>query len=166
MPGGRLEWEVEAHVQAAVRVETLDPLDVGDRHARGEIVAIGRRESVAVPPVQARSALLAELLDQRVMEVVGPRARGLGEPCLDRGDVEVAGGSRVCVDYDVESRQHGLRDVRAEVDADPVERILEDVLDPPTDVRVVSLEREVDEAGQKPVERVPSDEEANPASLA
>jgi hypothetical protein len=51
MPGCRFERVVEAQVQVAVRVEALDPLDVGHRHLGAEVIAVGRRKGVAVAPV-------------------------------------------------------------------------------------------------------------------
>ena len=55
MPGRRLEGEVQAQVQVALGVETLDPLDVGHGHARGEVGPVGGRERVGVARVEVRA---------------------------------------------------------------------------------------------------------------
>ena len=157
---------VEAHVQVAFRVETLDPFDVGHRCASREIVAVGGGERVPIAPEQRGATLLAKPFDERVLEVVGPRTRRLGDLGLDRREIVVADRSRNRVDDEVQPRKHRLRDACTQVDAGPAERPQEYLLDPLADVGVVSLERQVDEARQEAPERVAADEEADAATLA
>src|SRR5262249_6790306 len=123
------------------------------------------RKSVPVPPIEVRASLLAQLLDQDLVEVVRPRPRRLGQLRLDRGDVEIAGRAPIgAYDY-VESSQYRLGDARAEVDACTFECHLEGPLDASTDAGVVPLEWEKDETRQETAERVAPDEEPNPATL-
>jgi hypothetical protein len=166
VPGPGFEREVEAQVEVACGVEALDPVDVGDRGARREVLPIGGRERLAVPLEQPGAALLAQLRDERVLQVVAPGARDRDEPRLDLADVELRGRARRRVDDHVEANEHRLGDPRRVVDADAAEGVLEDLLDPLANVRVVALEREVDEAGDEPAERVPADEEPHAPALA
>src|SRR5262249_25894980 len=152
--GRRFERKIEAQIEIAVRVEPIDALDVGHGCARSEVVLVRRRKGVAVPPIEVRASLLAELLDESVVEVVRPRPRRLGQLRLDRGDVEIARRTPVRAYDDVQSSQHRLGDARAEVDACPFERLLENPLDAPTDVSLVPLEWEKDETRQETPERV------------
>src|SRR5207237_10282365 len=109
---------------------------------------------------------LAGLLGESVVEVVGPRARGLDEPGFDRRDVVVGGRARLRVDDEVQSREHGLGDAGDEVDAAPAESVSEDLLDPLPDVCVVAVERKVDEAGEETAERLAPHEEPHAPALA
>ena len=162
----RLERDVEAHPEVAVRVEPLDPLDVVHGLAGGEVLAVGARERLAVALEERAGALLAELLGERVAQVVRPRARRRGEAGLDLGDVVLRDRARLRVDDDVEARQHRLGDARRVVDARPAERLLEDLLDPLPVLGVEALARQVDEAGEEAAERVPADEQPHAPALA
>src|SRR5262249_32655897 len=150
--GRRFDRKIKAHIEIAVRVEPLDALDVRHGCARSEVVLVGRRESVAVPPIEVRASLLAQLLDQDLVEVVRPRPRRLGQPRLERGDVETAGRAPIGASDYVESSQYRLGDARAEVDACTFECHLEGPLDASTDAGVVPLEWEKDETRQETAE--------------
>ena len=117
----RLERDVEAHPEVAVRVEPLDPLDVLHGLPGGEVLAVGAGERLAVAFEERAGTLLAELLRERVAEVVGPGARRRGEASLDLGHVVLRDRARLGVDDDVEARQHRLGDARRVVDARPGE---------------------------------------------
>ena len=96
--------------EVAGGVEPLDPLDVQHRLPSGEVLAIGAGESLAVALEERAGTLLAELLRERVTEVVGPGARRRGEARLDLGDVVLRDRALLGVDDDVEPRQHRLGD--------------------------------------------------------
>ena len=110
---GRLERDIEAHAEVAVGVEPLDPLDVEHRLASGEVLAIGAGERVAVAREERAGAVLAELLRERVAEIVGPGARRRGEPGLDLGDVVLRDRALLRVDDNVEAREHDAAAERA-----------------------------------------------------
>ena len=157
---------IQAQIQVTVGIETLDPLRCRPRPPRAEVVLIGPWERVAVSPIQIRARSSPSCSISASWKSSDHVRVGLGQSGLDRCDVVVARGSRVRANDRVESRQHGLRDARAEIGALPAEGVLEDLLDAPTDVGVVPLEREVDEAGEEPAKRVASHEETDPPPLA
>ena len=78
-----LERAVERHGQVALRVEALHPLDVEHGGLRREVVAVGGGERVAVEREELGAALLPEVLDEGIAEVVDPGPRRLDEPGLD-----------------------------------------------------------------------------------
>ena len=162
----RLEWDVQAHAEVAVRVEPFDPLDVVHRLARGEVLPVGARERLAVALEERTGPGFAELFRERVAEIVRPGSRRGGQPSLDLGDVELRHGALLGVDDEVEARQHRLGHAGRVVDARAGERLLEDLLDPLPVLRVEPLARHVDEAGEEASERVPPHEESHPAALA
>ena len=82
-PRPRLERAVEADAEPVGLGQLLDVHDVGERRAGHPVGAVGGREGVAVALEQLAAALLAELLDERLLEVVGPRARGGHQHHLD-----------------------------------------------------------------------------------
>ena len=86
---------VEAHPEVAGRVELLHPLMSGTAWRGGEVVAVGAREGLGVALEERARALLAELLEQGVAEVVAPGARRRGEARLDLGDVELRDSARL-----------------------------------------------------------------------
>ena len=165
MPGRRLERKIEAQVEIAIRIEPLDAQDVGDGGAGGEVVPVRGREGIGVAGIERRRLLLPPLLDERVVQVVGPGSRGLRESRLDLGHVVVLAGAGLAVDHDVQAREHGLGDAGAEVEARAAEGVAEDVLDPPADLRVVALEWEEHEAGDEAAEHVAPHEEADAPPL-
>ena len=67
----------------------LDVDDVRERGAGHPVGPVGGREGVRVTAEQLVALLLAEILDERLLEVVGPRARGGREHHLDLAGVEL-----------------------------------------------------------------------------
>ena len=122
-----LERAVERELEVALRVELLHPLDVEDSRRRREVVAVGGREGVAVRREQLGALLLAELVDQGVLEVVRPGARRLDQALLDLAHVEVRQRPRLGVDDVVEARQDGLGQADVPVDAVAAEDLAEDL---------------------------------------
>jgi hypothetical protein len=98
---------------------------------------------------QFGAPLLSEVLDQGVVEAVGPRAGGIGEALLDLVGVVVRVLTRLHVDDEVEARQHGLREADVELDVGAVERSLQNILHPLPDARVVAVARHEDQAGEE-----------------
>ena len=90
-PGAQRGVEVQRH--GAVLAEALDLADVGDRRARRELLLVALGERLGVAPLQDRGALLAALVDQGVVEVVGPVARRLDEAGLERAASTSGSGS-------------------------------------------------------------------------
>ncbi len=60
--GRRLQRPVQAEIERDVAHERLDPLDVGDRRAREQVLAIGGRERRGVAAEERGALLLAVLL--------------------------------------------------------------------------------------------------------
>jgi hypothetical protein len=46
--------------------------DVRERRARDPVGTVGRREGIRIAPEQLPAALLAELVDERLLQVVRP----------------------------------------------------------------------------------------------
>ena len=134
--------------------------------ARGEVVAVGARERLGVALEERPGALLAELLEEGLAEVVAPGAGGRGEARLDLGDVDVGDASGRREDHVVQAREHRLGHPRREVDVRAREGLLQDLVDPPAVRRVEALAREVDEAGDEAAEGVAPDEQPHPLPLA
>ena len=147
-------------------MKPLDPLDVRHRLPGREVLAIGTGERLAVPLEQRHRPLLAELLEERLAQVVRPRARRRGEPGLDLTDVVLRDRALLRVDDDVEASLDRLGDSRGVVDARPAERLLEDVLDPLPVLRAEALARQIDQAGEEALERVAADEQPHVPALA
>ena len=141
-----LDRHVQAQTEVAGRIELLDPDHVEDGVARGEVVAVGARERLGVALEERPRALLAELLEEGLAEVVAPGAGCSREARLDLGDVDIGVASGRREDHVVQARQHRLGDPRREVDVRAGEGLLQDLVDPPAVRRVEALARQVDEA--------------------
>ena len=161
---GRLERPVQAH-RDLPRLERLDALDVDERRARDPVRAIGRREGVAVDAPQRVAALLAFVLDQRLLEIVDPGARRGEDAALDRVGVDLE-QPRLAVDHVMQAHQHRLRHARRVVDARRVERFAEDRLDATAVVGVEAVARDEDQARQEAPELVGPDEQPQALALA
>ena len=127
-PLSRLEGAVEAHLDA-VLLDALHLLHVEHRDPRGVVLSVVGTERVAVAPEQARAALLAEGLEQGVVQVVGPGAAHHVQAALQVRDVVARSALRIDVDDEVEPGQHRLREQHRELGVRPAERLLEDALD-------------------------------------
>ena len=118
------EREVDAHVA----LDRLDPAEVGRPALRVVVLLVGLGEGVGPGPRELRPAVLAVLVDHGRHEVVAPRPRGLGEPALEVGDVDlrdlVALGR---VDHEVHPGGRGLVDAGGELDVLAAELLAQDV---------------------------------------
>lgn len=94
-----------------------------------------------------------------------PGADGGAQPLLQLVEVHGAGGQcRVAADRVVDHRERRLVDLRGVLDARPLERAHQDVLDPDADRRVVPLARHQHGAGQEPPVHVrPGEQQRLPA---
>ena len=163
---GRVQRGVEAEAEVVGRVQPLDPVDVVDGLTRREVVAVGAGERVAVALVQRDCSLVTGMIDERVAEVVRPRARGRGEARLDLRHVVVGHRAGLGVDDVVQAGQHRLGDAGRVVGALARERLLQDLLDLAPVLRVEPLARDEDQAGEEAAEHVAADEEPDAAALA
>jgi hypothetical protein len=134
--------------------------DVRERRARYPVGAVGGRKGVAVALEQVLATRLAELVEQGLLEVVGPRARGRHEHDLDLAGVEVGGGARLHVGHEVEPHEHGLGHARRVVDARGARRRAQDRLDPAPVLRVEAVPRHEHEQREEAPERVAAREQA------
>ena len=114
LPG--FERTVEAHLDAAVVFDAFHLLDVEHRDPRGVGLAVVGAEGFAVAPEQAGAVLLAEVVEQGVVEIVGPRPAHRAHPLLQLGDVVARGVLRIDPDDDVEPGQHRLRQVYGQLE--------------------------------------------------
>ena len=114
---------VKVHGEGGAAAQFLDALDVADRHIGLERVAISRRKSAAIAVVVRGAVRLAEVLDQRVLEIVGPVATRLDQPLLDIGDVQVARPLGGAVHDEVHPGHGGLAQMGVELDGLAMERI-------------------------------------------
>ncbi len=100
-------------------------------------------------------------------ELVVPREDHLGDAGLEGLGVDL--GHRLPPrhpDHDVQPREHGLGDTRGVVDADPADRVHQDLLDLQAHVGRVAVARQVHQAGQEPlVGVVPQEQPRGPPLL-
>ena len=158
--------QVEAEAEVAGGIEPLDALDVEHRLVRGEVLLVGERERVGVAVRQHARLLLAELLDQRGAQVVGPFAGRVGHLRLDPRDVVHRHVGGVDVDHVVQAREHRFGHARPVVDGLAVQLAFEDLLDPLAVARVEPVARDVDETREEAPEVVAADEQPHAAALA
>ena len=146
--------------------QSLHSVDVADGGAGIDILPIGGGKRVAVPSEEIDASFFAVVLEELVGEVVGPRAGGIGETSLDRGDVRRHGHrTHRQRDDHVQPGEHRLGDAARALDRAALERVEQDRLDAPRELGREPVAGEVDEAGEEPVEVVLADEEAHPAPL-
>ena len=166
-PGRRLERPVEAEVERVVALERLDPLHVRDRRAREEVIAVGGRERArAVAAHERRARLLAELLQQRLLQLVVPAASGLDDARLQLLAVvrrQLAGGHAQRV---VDAHEHPIRQPQPPVDGLRVERLAQDLGDAHPVVRVEAIARQEHEAGHEALVAVGAHEQPHALALA
>ena len=163
-PLRRFERAVEAHLDA-VLPDALHLLHVEHRDPRGVGLAVVGAEGLAVAPEQARAVLLAEGLEQRVVQIVGPGAAHREEAALQVRDVVARGPLRIDVDDEVEPGQHRLRQPHRELGVRPAERLLEDPLDHQPALGREALSRHEHDAREEPPEPVRVHEQPDPLPL-
>ena len=124
------------------------------RDARGVGLAVVGAECVAVALEQARAVLLAERLEQGVVQIVGPGAAHRPQPSLELRDVVDRGALRIDPDDEVEPGQHRLGQAHRELGVRPAERLLENSLDHQTALGGEPLSRHEHDARVEPPESV------------
>ena len=162
----RLERAVEADAEALVLRQLLDVHDVGERGARHPVGPVGGGEGVRVAAEQLAAVLLAEILDERLLEIVGPRARGGHEHHLDLAGVEVRHQAGLHVRHEMEADEHGLGHPRGVVDARGAGGVSEDRLDAAPVLSVEAVARYEHEHREEAAERVAPREQPQPLALA
>src|SRR5215213_3835728 len=156
---------VEAHAHVVLGLELLDLGDVRHGGARQEAVAVAGGEGVAVLAEEIGPLLLAEVLDQGVVEVVRPGAGRLDEALLDGLGVVVWDLVWLRVDDEVEAREHGLREPDVELDVRAAQGPVQDALHPLPDLRVVAVARHEDQAREEAPVGVAAHEEPHALAL-
>ena len=160
--GWRLEQPVEVEVDALVR-ERFEPLDVGHRHPGRVLGAVAGREGVAVPLRQHDPDVLAILVDQQVVQVVGPVAHGGDDTGLEGFEVDRRTGA---VLHDVvQPGQVRLGHPRLVGGAAPPQPVDQDRLDGEPGRGVVAVARQVHEHRPEAPEVVLAHEDACEAPL-
>ena len=94
----------------------LDPPDVDDRRASRPVVAVGGRERALVALVERAAVILAVAIDERVAQLVAPRAGRLDEPPFELGDVVSVRDAVGGVDDVVDAREQRFGELQRPVD--------------------------------------------------
>jgi hypothetical protein len=170
-PGRRVDGlvgAVEVQCEAVARLvgeQRLEPADVADGRAGRVVVLVARRHRVRVAVVEQQALFLAELLDERVGEVVGPGAQRGREPRLDRRRVVVGHGARPGVDDEVQPGHGRVGDQRRLLGVHTVERRHQRLADVHVDRLGEPAQRQVDEAGEEPLEAVAAHPQPQPLAV-
>src|SRR5215208_4721994 len=162
---GLFDRMVEAHLQVIVGLQPLHPLDVRDGRAGQEACAVARGEGVAVLAEQLCAPFLAVLFDQGVVEVVRPGAGRLDEAAFDLFLIVFRFLPRLRVDYEMDAREHRLREPDVVLYVYSIEGLEEYVLHAFPDHGVVAVTGHEDQAGEKAPVGVAPDEESDALSL-
>ena len=123
--------------------------------------AIACRESVLVEFVNLQPFGLAMGFGKSLAERVAPVAPGLGEPVLDRFQIEIDRPARRGGDDELQSRMSLVGDLEVDHRDPGAELLLDDFPHDSTQLRGVAFARHVDQAGDEPVEGVAPDEQRN-----
>ncbi len=164
--GRRLERTVEREVQRVLVRQTLDALHVGDGRAGEQLVPVGGREAGAVLAVERHPALLAGLLQQRLEQIVIPRADGLDDPRLQLGSVEVRTHVGGQVQRVVDAHEHPFGQPQPPVQRLRAERLGQDLADLDPVGRVEAVARDEHEAGHEALVAVRAHEQPHALTLA
>ena len=167
-PGGRVDGlvrPVEVDRETVIRFagqQCLKSADVAHGGAGGVVVLVRRRQRVRVAVEEQHPSFLAEPLDERVGEIVGPRPQGGGEPRLDRRRVVVGRCAGLGVDHEVQAGDGRVGDQRRLLGVHAVEGAHQSVADAHADRLGEPAERQVDEAGEEAPEVVAADPQPQP----
>ena len=134
--------------------DAVDLRDIGQRLAGAVAFAIARRESVLVKLENLQPFGLAMGLGKRLAERVAPVAAGLGEPVLDRLQIEIDRPARRGGDDELHSRMGLVGDLEVDHRDRGAELLLDDLPHDSPQLRGVAFARHVDQAGDEPVEGV------------
>ena len=157
--------EAEGDAPRGAAPQRLDAADIGDRHPGGEVLPVAGREGGAEAADEGDAPLLAVGFEERLGEVVRPRAGRLGQAGLDQLQVGRRPGVGAGVDQEVEPGQHRLAHLGRVLVAGPVEGGDQDVGHPVADGLRVAVERHEHQAAPVPPEAVPPGEEPHPLAL-
>ena len=146
-------------------LERVHALDVGDRGARVEVVAVAGRESLGVALHQRRAALLAEPLVEHALELVAPVAHRLRDAALDGLGVDRRQQPSAHLHHEVDAREDRLRERERELDLGAVELLEQDALDLLAGLRVVAIARHEDQRGEEAVIAVRPQEQTDPLAV-
>ncbi len=158
--GRRFERPVQAHGERLGLRESRHQRNVGNRVARRKLLAVPGRKGVGKLAIALDALRLAELLDERNLQVVGPAPCGADESRLQRPHVELRNGARRRAHDDVNPRQHRFGQAHVEFGARAVECLHQDRLPLLAQVRGVVFAWRVDDARQEALEGIPADEQA------
>ena len=161
-----LERAVEADAESLVPWELLDVHDVRERGAGHPVGPVGGWKSLRVTAKQLGAALLAELLDERLLEVVGPGARGRHEHHLDLACVEFRHLAGFHVRDEMQAYHDGLGHARRVVDARGAGGVSQDRLDAAPVLRVEAVARHEHEHREEAPKRVAPCEQPQSLALA
>ena len=163
--GGRAERPVQAQRERLVGRHRRDLEQVGHRGARAVALAVDLRETARPALEQLHAARLASLVDERVAQLVVPAPRRIGEPRLQRAQVDLGHVARTRADGEVHARQDGMAERDVEVGTLAVEGVHQQALELEPQRGVVGLARHVDQARDEAVVGVAPDEQAQPLAF-
>ena len=159
-PFVRLERAVEAHLDA-VLPDALHLLDIEHRDPCGIGLAVVRAESLAVAAEQARALLLAETVEQGIVQIVRPGAAHDPEPPFQVRKVVLRRMPGIDAHDEKEPGQHRLRQAHRELGIRGAERLLQDSLDDQPAPGGEPVPRHEHDAGIEAPEPVRMDEQAD-----
>ncbi len=126
--------------------ERLEPAEVERAGGGREVLLVGLGEGRLEGAGEARTDVLTELGDGGGGEVVAPGTRGVGEPALELGDVDVGNVHALGrVDHEVDPRRRRLAHPHRELDGLTAEAGLEDVGESLADAGVVAVAGQEDQ---------------------
>ena len=159
LPG--FERAVEAHLDA-VFLDALHLLDVEHGDPRGIGLPVVGAEGVAIAPEQARTLLLAETVEQRIVQLVGPGAADDMQPLFEVRPVVLRRRSGIGAHDEKEPGQHRFRQAHRELGVGRAERVFQNPLDDQPALRGEAVPRHEYDAGAETPEPVRMDEQADP----
>jgi hypothetical protein len=155
-----------------VVAQALEPVDVVHRHLGRHVGLVAGPEGVAVAAEQGQAPLLAVLVDQVVVQVVGPAAHHPGQSLLQVAgpgrparQVGVGHVERVDVDDEVQPGQHRLRHPGLVLDALAAQGLGQHLLHVDPGGGVVPVAGQEDEARVVPAPLLAPDEQPHLLAL-
>ncbi len=134
--------------------QSFEVRDVFKHIARGDAFLVRERENSPIAIEEGETGRLAALLDERIAQAIRPGGRRLGDPLLDRGQIDLAATFGIRADNHVHSGMDGARDLHMALDALAVEAFEHDLLDALSHFGAVAVTGNVDEARIKTMVRV------------
>ena len=155
-----LERAVEAHLDA-VLPDALHLLDIEHGDPGGIGLAVVRAEGLSIAPEQARARFLAETVEERVVQIVGPGAADHAQPPFEVGKVVLRRMPGIDAHDEEQPRQHRFRQPHRELGVRRAERLFQNPLDDLPAPCVVAVPRHEHDAGIEAPEPVRMDEQAD-----